>query len=79
MTETIISSLIGTGGTIIVAVIAIVANNAVIKVKIEELEKKQDKHNQLIERTFKLESDMGTVWKRYDDMSGRIERLEVEK
>lgn len=76
MTETIMASLISTGGTIAVAVIAIVSNNAVIKVKIEELEKKQDKHNQLIERTYKLESDMATVWKRYDDMSERVERLE---
>lgn len=76
MTEAIISSFIGSGSTVIVALIAIISNNQVIKVKIEELEKKQDKHNKLIERTYKLESDMATVWKRYDDMSDRIERVE---
>lgn len=79
MSESIISSLITSGSTIAVAIIAIVSNNAVIKVKIDELEKKQDKHNKLIERTFKLESDMATVWKRYDDMAERIDRLESLK
>lgn len=76
MTEAIISSLIGSGATVVVALIAIISNNQVIKVKLEELEKKVDKHNQLIERTYKLESDMGTVWKRYDDMAERVEKLE---
>ena len=39
MTETIVSSLIGSSSTVIVALIAIMSNNAVIKFKIEELEK----------------------------------------
>lgn len=30
-------------------------NNALIAYRISELEKKQDKHNNLIERTYKLE------------------------
>lgn len=76
MSENIIAELISSGGTVLVALIAIISNNRVIKVKLEELEKKQDKHNQVIERTYKLESDMATAWKRYDEMAERIERVE---
>ena len=47
-----------------------------IKVKIDQLEKKVEKHNQLVERTYKAESDIKTAFKRYDDLKERIERLE---
>lgn len=76
MSENIITSLIGIIPTIVVAVISIVSNNAVIKVKIEELEKKVDKHNQIIERTYKLEGDVDTAFKRIDEERDRINRLE---
>lgn len=76
MTENIITSLIGIIPTIVVAVISIVSNNAVIKVQIEELEKKVDKHNQIVERTYKLESDVETAFKRIDEERDRIKRLE---
>lgn len=58
MSENIISALIGIIPTIIVAVFSIVSNNQVIKVRIDELEKKVEKHNQLVERMYKAESDI---------------------
>ena len=76
MSENIITSLIGIIPTIVVAVLSIVSNNAVIKVQIEELEKKVDKHNQVVERTYKLESDVETAFKRIDEERDRIKRLE---
>lgn len=76
MAETIITSLIGIIPTIVVAVFSIVSNNAIVKVKIEELEKKVDKHNQIVERTYKLESDVKTAFTKIDEERGRIERLE---
>ena len=36
---------------------------AVLQEKMEQLEKKQDKHNQLIERVYKLEADVENIKK----------------
>lgn len=76
MDKEIIIALIGALPTIIVAVISIVSNNQIVKVKIEELEKKVDKHNEVIERTYKLESDVETAFGKIDEGRQRIERLE---
>lgn len=76
MTESIINSLIGIVPAILVAVVSIISNNQIVKVKIEELEKKVDKHNQIVERTYKLESDVKTAFNKLDEERQRIERLE---
>lgn len=76
MAENIITSLIGIIPAILVAIVSIISNNQIVKVKIEELEKKVDKHNNIIERTYKLESDVETAFKRIDEERKRIERLE---
>lgn len=43
---------------------------------IDNLREETAKHNQVIERTFKLEADTKTLWKRNDELTSRIERLE---
>ena len=43
---------------------------------IEQLSERVDKHNDIIERTYKLEADSATSWKRYDELTARVERLE---
>ncbi len=58
MSESIITALIGIIPTIVVAVFSIFSNNQVIKVRIDELEKKVEKHNQLIDRMYKAEADI---------------------
>lgn len=60
MSETITVALIGIVPSILVAIVSIVSNNAIIKVKLEELEKDVNKHNQVIERTYKIERDLAT-------------------
>lgn len=49
---------------------------AVVELKIDNLEKKQDKHNNLIERTFKLESDVELLKEKQSVANHRIEDLE---
>lgn len=44
---------------------------------IEHLRKDTEKHNDVIERTYKLESDQATQWRRHDELTARVERLEV--
>ena len=76
MTESIITSLIGIIPALLVAAFSIISNNQIVKVKIEELTKKVEKHNEVIERTYKLESDVKTAFNKLDEERARIERLE---
>lgn len=52
---------------------------SVLETKVDGLTAKVEKHNSVVERTYKLESDMGTAWKRHDELKGRVERLEDAK
>ena len=76
MTEAIIIALIGIVPSVLVAIISIVSNNAIIKVKIEELEKRVNKHNEVVERTYTVERDLATYWSKYDELKERVLNLE---
>lgn len=76
MTESITIALIGIVPSILVAIVSIVSNNAIVKVKLEELEKDVNKHNQVIECTYKIERDLATYWSKYDELANRVNRLE---
>jgi len=72
MTEAIIIAFI-TGGLAIVSNLVIAAtNNSKTIYRIEQLEKKMEKHNQLIERVALLEHDEQTQWKRIDELREEI-------
>lgn len=43
---------------------------------IDNLREETKKHNEVVERTYKLEADSATSWKRYDELTARVERLE---
>jgi hypothetical protein len=73
MPSEILVALISLAGTVIVAIISYVGNSAgarraarenveMVQYRLQELEKKVDRHNNLIERMFKVE--------------GRVEELE---
>lgn len=49
---------------------------SVLETKMDALSDKVEKHNSVIERTYKLETDAATAWKRHDELAGRVERLE---
>ena len=55
MDNTIIVAILGCLGTIIGSGLGVVASSKLTNFRIEQLEKKVDKHNSVIERTFKLE------------------------
>lgn len=58
----IVTAIIGGVCVAVPSLIATISSNkkttALIKYRVEQLEKKQDKHNTLIERTYKLEEDV---------------------
>lgn len=43
---------------------------------VAQLRDETKKHNEVVERTYKLEADAATSWKRYDELTNRVERLE---
>ena len=46
--------------------------------KVDDLKEQVEKHNGVVERTFKLESDMHTAYKRIDELKARDEKLEAK-
>ena len=80
--ETIISSLVSAGVTLIVCLINNRAeaekSRALIEYKISELTKKVEKHNNLIERTYKLEEQAGLATAEFKRVNHRLEKLEED-
>lgn len=56
--------------------VAISNRLSVLETKMDALSDKVEKHNTVIERTYKLETDAATAWKRHDELADRVERLE---
>lgn len=56
--------------------VAITNRLSVLETKMDALSDKVEKHNSVIERTYKLETDAATAWKRHDELADRVERLE---
>lgn len=69
-------ALIGLVGSAIGAAAGILLNTKLIVYRIEQLEKKVDKHNSTIERTYALEKKVDVLDERVDVANHRIEDLE---
>lgn len=61
MSETIIVAIISLIGTLGGSGIGVLYSSKLTAYKLEQLEKKVDKHNTLIDRTYKLEEKMSVV------------------
>ena len=69
MPETLIIAIIAAVSTIASGIISAVMANRVTVYRIDALTKEVEKHNNVIERTFKLEQKV-------QDMDGRLSRVE---
>lgn len=78
--ETILAAIISGAVTLIVCTVNNHAQaektRALIDYRLTELEKKVDKHNHLVERTYHLESDMEVIHEQIKVANHRIEDLE---
>ncbi len=72
----IIIGILAMVGTLGGAYFANKKSTALIAYRLEQLEKKQDKHNQLIERTYALEEKTGLLEERVKVANHRIDDLE---
>lgn len=76
MTEGIIIAVLSMVGTLAGAYLANQKSSALIAYRLDKLEEKVDKHNSVIERTFKLEEQAALIEERIKDTNHRIEDLE---
>ncbi len=61
VSDPVIVALIGLLGSCIGSIIGVLASSKLTQYRIEQLEKKVDKHNNIIERTFQLEKDVELI------------------
>lgn len=50
---------------------------AVLTEKVDELSGRVEKHNNVIERVYKLETDEATMWKRHDELKDELKHLKA--
>ena len=58
MSEAVIVALLGFAGTLLGSLFGVLAAQKLTQYRLSQLEEKVNKHNNLIERTFKLEGRM---------------------
>ena len=58
MTEAVIVAILGFAGTLLGSLFGVLAAQKLTQYRLAQLEEKVNKHNNLIERTYKLEGQM---------------------
>ena len=76
MTEAIIVAAFSLLGTLAGAYFSNKKSTALISYRLEQLEKKVDKHNQVVERTYELERQEAILEEKMREANHRIEGLE---
>ena len=76
MSETIIVAILSLIGTLAGSLLGIVAANKLVIYRIEQLEKKVEKHNNVIERVYDLEKSEAVIKEEIKVANHRIDDLE---
>jgi hypothetical protein len=79
MPESIVIALIAFAGTLAGTFGGILAANKLTLYRVEQLEKKVDKHNTIIERTYKLEETCALFDEKFKVANHRIDDMEKER
>lgn len=76
MSDVVIVGVLSLIGTLGGSILGIMAANKLTMYRIEQLEKKVDKHNTVIERTTVLERDLKTAFNQIDDLRNDFKEAE---
>jgi hypothetical protein len=76
MNETLIVALLSLVGTLVGSLAGILTANKLTNYRIEQLEKKVEKHNNVIERVYRLEKHEAVMEKEIKVANHRIDDLE---
>ena len=74
MNAEIVIALLSLAGTLIGSLSGVLAANRLTNYRIQELEKKVEKHNTIMERTFRLEERMKVANNRIQDLERHEEQ-----
>ena len=74
MNAEIVIALLSLAGTLIGSLSGVLAANRLTNYRIQELEKKVEKHNTMVERTFRLEEMMKVANNRLNDLERHEEQ-----
>lgn len=75
MTEAIQIALIGLMGSMLGSLMGILVNTKLTTYRLEQLEKKVQAHNNLIDRTYKLEANEEVVTQELDNIKRTMDQL----
>lgn len=75
MDSNIISALIALGGSLLGTLGGIVVSNRLTAYRLEQLEKKVDKHNNVIERVSLMEQNEKMIWRRVDELRNEVHEM----
>ncbi len=76
MPETVAVALIGLAGSAVGSILGVLASARLTQYRLEQLEKKVDKHNSVIERTYRLETRCAVLEEDLKAASRRMEQRE---
>lgn len=76
MSEAITVALIGLGGSALGSIAGILVSSRLTQYRLEQLEKRVQAHNSLIERTYRLEQEQRLLQERVKNNARRIEEME---
>lgn len=76
MSETIIVAILSLAGTLMGSLFGILAANKLVVYRIEQLEKKVEKHNNVLERVYSLETEEAVIKEELKVANHRIDDLE---
>lgn len=79
MSETIIVAILSLIGTLAGSLLGIIAANKLVIYRIEQLEKKVEKHNNVLERVYTLEKNEAVIQEEIKVANHRIDDLEKEQ
>lgn len=79
MTNDVLIALVSLCGSLIGTLGGIVVSSKLTTYRIEQLEKKVEKHNTVVERTYELEKQAEVITEKIKVINHRIDDLESEK
>ena len=71
MTPEVLHALINADSVILSGLIAAIVSNKLMAYRIEQLEKKVDKHNSVIDRTYHLEAQVEVLENEIDNLKNK--------
>ena len=66
VSDVVIVAIVGAIGSGLCSLLGVIASNKLTQFRLQELEKKVEKHNNVVERMYKLENRQGELEQRVD-------------